>query len=184
MTEPLTATGTITADGVVGVVPAPPTTLPNDIRLQSVREGIAAGRDMGIWAEVVELFDAIVSLRDTDKQVIDAVGNLITQATNAINTLRSQVAERIDTTDATVNQLRTDSTNAVLNLQTAVAGRLDSADAAINQLRADVTTAVGNEAAQRQSTDDGITNAIVAPTTGIWARLSALEARLTAAGIA
>ena len=42
-------------------------TEPNTDRLQFVRDGMSAGRDMGVWGEIVRLFDAI-DLVQTDLQ--------------------------------------------------------------------------------------------------------------------
>lgn len=191
MTSSLQTSASISADGALGVIPSSPTPpLPDDERLQSVREGIAAGRDLGIWAEVVQVIDAIMALRAVDARIVAAVQRIAEQAAAALA------------------KVRADATTAITNTNQVIAATQDAARTANAQLRADATAAISNEATTRSTADTSLqtsittvntnaTNAITADrarlttvegainnaSTGILKRLTTIEARLAAAGI-
>lgn len=157
-------------------------------RMQEIRKGIAEGRAMGFHAELIEVIDAISALRSTDTAIIDGVKQLAESARDAITDLRADaVAEFID--------IRAEAVAAIGGLQDATVAEFADVRAegvaAVALVRSDMGTALGtlntNTATAIAADRARLTTleqAIVAPTTGILARLGVLEARLTAAGIA
>jgi hypothetical protein len=201
--EPTTGEAQLGIDWLIDVVGlAPPEPAPDIIldqeRLNSVREGMAEGRDMGIWAEIVRIVDAIIELRDTDQLIIHeaqiALQNIVNAATTAIAGLRAQAAAGFDAVNARMDSVTAGGTKAIQDLAASTTAAIGSvrtdATAAIAQLRTDATAGINAEANTRGQADvtlqgniTGLSTATTNAITADRARLTRLEQRLTAAGI-
>jgi hypothetical protein len=165
-------------------------------RLQSVREGIAEGRDMGIWAEIVRIVDAIIELRNNDQAIISqataALENIVTAAKDALAQLRQDATQGFVDVNHRIDLLATAGTDGLAQLRTDTTTAINSArsDATtgLTQLRTDATNGIQTEAGTRASADTAlqtsITNLSNATNTAIIAdrnRLTAIENAITAA---
>jgi len=170
---------------------APPEPAPDPIldqeRLNSVREGMAAGRDMGIWAEIVHIVDAIIELRDTDQLIIHeaqiALQNIVTAATNAIGELRAQAKAGFDNVNNRIDNVTASGSHAIQELaastDTAIASVRTDAGAAIAQLRTDATAGINGEANTRGQADVALQANITGLSTATTNAITADRARLT-----
>lgn len=195
MTSALEGSANISADGALGTIPIPTDPpLPEGERLQQVRDGIAAGRNMGQLGEIVQIIDAVYALRAVDQQIINAIQLLTGQATTAITQLRTDATDAIVNTNKAVADTRQAATVAIAALRedatqaiaaeaaaraTAVSGLRTEAVDAISTLRSDTTTAVTGEASTRAAADTSLNTSIGTVNTNATNAFVADRARLT-----
>lgn len=156
-------------------------------RLVAIREGMAEGRNMGLWGEVADVIDAIAALRENDKVIIATIRNIAERARDAIQDLRADATAEFLVVRGLITTARNDAATAIGNemtaRQAADTGETNARVAADTTLQSNITsvqnqatTAIGQDRNRLTALESALNN----PTTGTLARLTAIEARLTA----